>query len=136
MVTYTDSNFNRRQFFNFKMFLYVCLLCSSSTLIAQVELGHNIQYKGVINADSDYKFSADGTLLIIGDYLGNLMNGNVKIFETTDGVNYEFMSTIKGPELGSKFGCSVDISDDSNYLVVGAKEMHKTGCVFVYEQLW
>jgi len=134
MAIYAQFNFKRRQVFNFKMFIYICLLCSCSTLKAQIELGHNIQYNGVINADSDYKFSADGTLLIIGDYLGSVMNGSVKVFETTDGVNYELMSTIKGPELGSKFGCSVDISDDSKYLAIGAKEMHETGCVFVYER--
>ena len=100
-----------------------CLLCAPASLLAQTQLGADIDGESAEDSSSTVSLSPDGNLLAIGAP-GNDGNGSesghVRVYQWS-GMAWEQLGTdIDGEAANDRSGYAVSLSSDGNRLVIGA----------------
>ena len=117
-----------------------CLLCVPATVLAQTQLGADIDGEAAEDSAGSVSLSADGNRLAIGagGNDGNGTNsGHVRVYEWSDSTWTQLGADIDGEAAGEIFGRSLSLSSDGNHLAIGAPHNDdigaKLGHVRVYQ---
>ena len=122
------------------VFAAFCLLCAPAPLLAQTQLGVDIDGESAEDSSGAVSLSSDGNRLAIGA-TGNDANGtgsgHVRVYEWAGMAWTQFGADIDGEAVGDHSGSSVSLSSDGNRLAIGATgndgNGNLSGHVRVYE---
>ncbi|MFC1695816.1 WD40 repeat domain-containing protein [Pseudomonadota bacterium] len=108
----------------------IALLCLSTTVYAQTQLGADIYGEAPGDGASIVSLSSDGTRLAIGaqNNDGNGDNfGHVRVFEWSGNNWLQLGADIDGQETGASFGGALALSSGGNRLAIGARGADSNG---------
>ena len=110
------------------VFSAFCLLCAPATLLAQTQLGTDIDGEAVGDGFGwSVSLSSDGNRLAIGTPFSDDNFGQVRIYEWSDSTWTQLGADIDGDATAQYTGFSVSLSSDGNRLAVGAIWSHGNG---------
>jgi hypothetical protein len=114
-----------------------CLLCAPATLLAQTQLGADIDGESARDSSGSVSLSSDGNRLVIGAS-GNDGNGgasgHARVYQWSGMAWTQLGADIDGEAAGDGFGRSVSLSSDGNRLAIGTPwNDDNSGHVRVYE---
>ncbi len=115
-----------------------CLLCMPATVLAQTQLGADIDGESAEDSAGAVSLSSDGNRLVIGAP-GNDGNGSdsghARVYQWSGTAWTQLGADIDGEAAGDTSGESVSLSSDGNRLAIGAPYANGTdsGHVRVYE---
>ena len=122
------------------VFAAFCLLCAPATVLAQTQLGADIDGESAEDSSGAVSLSSDGNRLVIGAP-GNDGNGSdsghARVYQWSDMAWTRLGADIDGEAAGDNSGDSVSLSSDGNRLAIGAPgndgNGSESGHVRVYE---
>jgi hypothetical protein len=118
------------------VFSAFCLLCAPATVLAQTQLGTDIDGEAAGDGfGQSLSLSSDGNRLAIGTPWNNDNYGHVRIYEWSDSTWTQLGADIDGDATAQYTGFSVSLSSDGNRLAVGAIWSHDSGHARVYQWL-
>jgi hypothetical protein len=116
------------------VFSAFCLLCAPATVLAQTQLGTDIDGEAAGDGfGQSLSLSSDGNRLAIGTPWNNDNYGHVRIYEWSDSTWTQLGADIDGDATAQYTGFSVSLSSDGNRLAVGAIWSHDSGHARVYQ---
>ena len=120
------------------VFAAFCLLCAPATVLAQTQLGADIDGESAEDSSGAVSLSSDGNRLAIGaggDDGNGTDSGHVRVYEWSGSTWVQLGADIDGEAAGDNSGESVSLSSDGNRLAIGAPYANGTdsGHVRVYE---
>jgi len=116
------------------VFSAFCLLCAPATVLAQTQLGTDIDGEAAGDGfGQSLSLSSDGNRLAIGTPWNNDNYGHVRIYEWSDSTWTQLGADIDGDAASEYTGFSVSLSSDGNRLAVGAIWNHDSGHARVYQ---
>ena len=100
-----------------------CLLCAPAAVLAQTQLGADIDGESAEDSSGAVSLSSDGSRLVIGAP-GNDGNGSgsghARVYQWSGTVWVQLGADIDGEAVGDHSGESVSLSSDGNRLAIGA----------------
>ena len=103
------------------VFSAFCLLCAPATVLAQTQLGADIDGEAAGDKSGfSISLSSDGNRLVIGTPFSDDNSGHVRIYEWSESTWIQLGTDIDGDATAQYTGFSVSLSSDGNRLAVGA----------------
>ncbi|MCP4047945.1 MAG: hypothetical protein GY732_18375 [Gammaproteobacteria bacterium] len=109
-----------------RLFSTVCLLCMSAMVMAQIQLGSDIDGEAAEDhsgGNQQVSLSSDGNRLAVGAWLNDDngdLSGHVRVYEWSGTDWAQLGADMDGEAESDHFGRSVSLSSDGNRLAIGA----------------
>lgn len=103
------------------VFSAICLLCAPATVLAQTQLGNDIDGEAVGDGSGfSVSLSSDGNRLAIGTPFNDDNSGHVRVYDWSSSTWTQLGTDIDGDATAQYTGFSVSLSSEGNRLAVGA----------------
>ena len=105
------------------VFSAFCLLCAPATVLAQTQLGADIDGESAEDSSGTVSLSSDGNRLAVGapmDDGSGSESGHTRVYQWSGSAWTQLGTDIDGEATGDRSGSSVSLSSDGNRLAIGA----------------